>query len=146
MLGNQKPVLKVKEKQGKQKRQQRAASGGEAAATAGASADASEENVLDDLRAQNRVKFKSLGQYLNRQARSLGLSGRHFLDFVRHKMTRHGSHLTVGDQTLAVPHGGDNTMPAAFVATFVEGVVEQFQNHQQGGGAAAAGGGAVAEG
>ena len=93
---------------------------------------------MDDLRAQNRVKFSSLQKFLNRQAREMGQSGKHFLDFVRRKMTRRGSHLTVGDQTLAVPHGGDNTLPGKFVATFVEGVVEQFQNHQQGGAAAAA--------
>ncbi|MAP24426.1 MAG: hypothetical protein CMM87_02710 [Rickettsiales bacterium] len=133
---------KGKKKKGKQKkRQHRPAADGGAAAAAGASAAASRESVLDDLRAKNRVKFSSLGRFLNRQARSLGCSGQHFLDFVRHKMTRRGSHLTVGDQTLAVPHsGGDNTLPGKFVATFVEGVVKQFQNHLQGGGAAAVGG------
>ena len=129
---------KGKKKKGKQKRQQPAAAGEEAAAAAGASAAASGESVsLDELRAKNRVKLSSLGELLNRQAGRLGQSGK-FLDFVRGKMTRRGSHLTVGDQTLAVPHGGDNTLPGKFVATFVEGVVEQFQNHQQGGAAAAA--------
>lgn len=126
----------MKKQQSRKKHTQRqktqpssSAAGSAATGAAAAAAPVDPERSLEDLRKKSRLKFSSLGKILNQQARQMGRSGSHFMQYVRHKLTRRGSHLTVGDQTIAQPHGSkDSKVPARFIETFVEGVVQQFYN------------------
>jgi|AntRauTorckE6833_2_1112554.scaffolds.fasta_scaffold00408_5 hypothetical protein len=113
----------------RQKTQPSSSAGSAATGGAAAASLVDPERSLEDLRKKSRLKFSSLGKILNQQARQMGRSGSHFMQYVRHKLTRRGSHLTVGDQTIAQPHGSkDSKVPARFIESFVEGVVQQFHN------------------
>lgn len=97
--------------------------------THASSAHQESKDPLEELRAEGRVKFKVLYEQINQAARTLGHRGSHFMNYIRHNLSRRGSHISVGDQTIAQPHGsGDSTVPANFINTFVEGIVHQFQS------------------
>ncbi len=92
-----------------------------------------DDELLENLRKRNRIKFKEFREILNLRFKKTKNYPGSFEAYLHNNLRMRGSHLNAPGATLVVPHGdSDTTIPASYVAKFLEDVWEGFVEKTEG--------------